>query len=329
MRKFYILFIAMLSATLAMAENTISIPAIEITPGETKTVEVYLNSEGMSGKQFGFDVELPEYVSFVGENGNGKFYDCVQGLPNFISVKKQTNGDLRFGAMGVTIAAGEKLPVASFDIVAADEFEGGEIIFKSINIAGDKTQGTANVAVTVKSDPVENPQGIYIKDFSIKPEGSAVVTVYLNWTAISSKQVGCDLKLSGEGLEWDGDANGSFDSRVSGLPNFMGIKIQTNGDLRIGTMGVSIPEGDDVFATFKVKTTEKFKGGTITIYNINVEGNKLDPIEVKVTADSTDGINNAIVNIENNAVVYNIAGQRVNANAKGIIIKNGKKFIAQ
>lgn len=31
----------------------------------------------------------------------------------------------------------------------------------------------------------------------------------------------------------------------------------------------------------------------------------------------------------NNAVMYNLAGQRVNSNAKGIVIKNGKKYVAK
>ena len=43
---------------------------------------------------------------------------------------------------------------------------------------------------------------------------------------------------------------------------------------------------------------------------------------------SASGISNATVDETNaNAPVYNLAGQRVGANAKGLLIKNGKKYI--
>lgn len=41
----------------------------------------------------------------------------------------------------------------------------------------------------------------------------------------------------------------------------------------------------------------------------------------------TDGINSINANINVNEPIYNIAGQRVNANAKGILIQNGKKYL--
>lgn len=48
---------------------------------------------------------------------------------------------------------------------------------------------------------------------------------------------------------------------------------------------------------------------------------------IEVTYTSTN-INNAIVEQGNeNAPVYNLAGQRVNKDSKGVLIQNGKKFI--
>lgn len=42
----------------------------------------------------------------------------------------------------------------------------------------------------------------------------------------------------------------------------------------------------------------------------------------------TTGISDITVNKANaNAPIYNLAGQRVNNNAKGILIQNGKKFV--
>ena len=47
----------------------------------------------------------------------------------------------------------------------------------------------------------------------------------------------------------------------------------------------------------------------------------------KVTAGTSTGINNITTSAADNAPVYNLAGQKVNAAYKGVVIKNGKKMI--
>lgn len=44
--------------------------------------------------------------------------------------------------------------------------------------------------------------------------------------------------------------------------------------------------------------------------------------------DTTDGINSVSVNA-NDGVIYNVAGQRVSENYKGIVVKNGKKYLVK
>jgi len=65
--------------------------------------------------------------------------------------------------------------------------------------------------------------------------------------------------------------------------------------------------------------------GKLTNFNGTYEfttGNYIYSIE------ETSGINNPTVNVLNeNAPVYNLAGQRVSKDAKGILIQNGRKFI--
>ena len=41
------------------------------------------------------------------------------------------------------------------------------------------------------------------------------------------------------------------------------------------------------------------------------------------------GIENITAQPENTGVAYNIAGQRVNNSAKGLVIRNGKKFFVK
>ncbi len=51
-------------------------------------------------------------------------------------------------------------------------------------------------------------------------------------------------------------------------------------------------------------------------------------LEVTVTRnDSGSGISTVVTKIDNNAPAYNVAGQRVNSGFKGLIVKDGKKFM--
>lgn len=51
------------------------------------------------------------------------------------------------------------------------------------------------------------------------------------------------------------------------------------------------------------------------------------PIHVIQGEPQTDGVNSVSANTAKKNVSYNVLGQRVNANAKGIVIKNGQKFV--
>ena len=48
---------------------------------------------------------------------------------------------------------------------------------------------------------------------------------------------------------------------------------------------------------------------------------------LKVVRETATGIQEIPVKVINNGAIYNLAGQRVNENYKGIVIKNGKKYI--
>lgn len=82
------------------------------------------------------------------------------------------------------------------------------------------------------------------------------------------------------------------------------------------TQAVSLAgyEGKKIKVGFKYVSTDK-AAGTWEIRNFKVSTDVSGINEIK--ADKLDV----------NAPVYNLAGQRVNANAKGILIQNGKKFI--
>ena len=50
------------------------------------------------------------------------------------------------------------------------------------------------------------------------------------------------------------------------------------------------------------------------------------PIEV-LQGDATTGINGATVNVARDGKTYNLSGQRVAPDTKGIVIRDGKKYV--
>ncbi len=81
----------------------------------------------------------------------------------------------------------------------------------------------------------------------------------------------------------------------------------------------------------EVVSETKTSSSDVQITGFNLTGTDLTiaPSVDDENAGGTTGIEN-VENVENvNAPAYNVAGQRVNANVKGLIIKGGKKFIVK
>lgn len=75
----------------------------------------------------------------------------------------------------------------------------------------------------------------------------------------------------------------------------------------------SLAKESEYSAVFK--GFEGDKAGDVLVYGI------------KFVVSDTSGITSVENAVEADAATYNVAGQRVNANAKGLVIKNGKKYI--
>lgn len=135
--------------------------------------------------------------------------------------------------------------------------------------------------------------------------GSAVTPV--TCTVTDSKNYLCDLvTIQGVNVTSDGAEKPKY--------------YATSGDDQIQIYnGFHLTAFDDL-STFVGEN--KTVTGIMIVYNTTYE---IYPIEDGIT---TTGINNPTTNVlDNNAPVYNLAGQRVSKDAKGILIKNGKKII--
>lgn len=106
-----------------------------------------------------------------------------------------------------------------------------------------------------------------------------------------------------------------------------GIKINSSGVLAVGLVGASVPEGTNELVTFSIAADEAFAGSEIKFTRVKVAGVNIEDFTVNVSNNDTPTAITSVKQNDNTDVIYNINGQRVNANAKGIVIKNGVKTI--
>ena len=81
------------------------------------------------------------------------------------------------------------------------------------------------------------------------------------------------------------------------------------------------------YRAYTIKIESGVKDIQITGFNITGTDLSIAPAEDNPGMGDATGIENVENNVDTNAPAYNVAGQRVNGTAKGLIIKGGKKFI--
>jgi hypothetical protein len=100
------------------------------------------------------------------------------------------------------------------------------------------------------------------------------------------------------------------------------VKVSGAYDATNSTLG-----GVAVYDKFKTGALENLTdGGTYTMVAICISY-KSAPELCPVSEDLVTGINALETNEEAEGAIYNLAGQRVNENYKGVVIRNGKKYI--
>ena len=83
-----------------------------------------------------------------------------------------------------------------------------------------------------------------------------------------------------------------------------------------GANATGLSSGDDKY--------NMWVGEEVGAYDIEID---LKAMTWKATFNSATGISNITLSKKENETTYNLAGQRVNGNAKGIVIRNGKKIV--
>ncbi len=329
MKKF--LFIALFFQAISVFADDITIAPFKIKKGETKTVEIVVeNANDLPGtKPLSCNISLPKGLNWEGTNANAKDTERLKSSGMKTYQVNPTTNVLKLTTVSAVVDAGSGT-MWTFDITAASDFEGGVITLSSKNINGVKF-ADSTTQVDVDEDAPARTDLVYIADFAIEKGKTMTVEIILNNAEplLGTKPLSCNISLP-EGLNWEGtNANATDTERLksAGMKTYQ-VNPTTNV-LKLTTVSAVVDAGFGPVWTFQIKADEDFAGGPIKMTSINVNGVKQPDVEVTVTAAPGTGIDNAIVNVENNAVVYDLVGRQVNANAKGILIKNGKKFIVK
>lgn len=100
---------------------------------------------------------------------------------------------------------------------------------------------------------------------------------------------------------------------TSEAPAAWNVEPQADGTFKIEMNGYFMQWGEGTYTSFGVYT--------------EMQANAVLPY-LYVLDNTTNGISNPTVNVlDSNAPIYNLAGQRVSKDTKGILIQNGRKFI--
>lgn len=102
-----------------------------------------------------------------------------------------------------------------------------------------------------------------------------------------------------------------------------------NGWLSKGTMNnlEADREVNGEWIDYNYKTTKPAEG-TVRKSTITFKGaSETITFNLTINTDTSAGVETVVVNHNNNGQTYNLAGQKVNANTKGLVIRNGKKII--
>lgn len=158
------------------------------------------------------------------------------------------------------------------------------------------------------------------------------VTVDANNKTVDGVKYTQRIKMGGTAA-WNGDTKAP-EARILAfaVPGACKIKIiacsASGSEDRNFAIATGASEDDIIaqkLATSTVTSYEVDYSGTATTIYIYSLKSGVNFYDISYTSTGT-GISN--INAEaTNAPVYSLAGQRVNANAKGLVIKNGKKYV--
>lgn len=182
----------------------------------------------------------------------------------------------------------------------------------TIKIEGQEVKNGDNVVVNkAVKETVLNP-ALKMYDLGVEVEFKSLIAQTVETSGIDLDQIQPGLACCPTGFTCT-TANADNGWLSTGTMNDLAAGREVNGEWIHYSYGANKKPADGTVR----KSTITFKGASETIqFNLTIDTN-------------TTGINGVTVEPANNGAAFNLAGQRVNAEAKGIIIRNGKKMLVK
>lgn len=206
---------------------------------------------------------------------------------------------------------------------------GGEMIIQG---AGGEDGGTITakkVTITTKMNYVTEGRNIAFDEW-----GSIVASEF-NGLSDDAKIV-FTYECGGEVSEYKGWGCGqlmSIDQSVNLNRSFpMGPAGENTDAMLLSDIKTALNTGPDQYGRYGLYWNVWGQGdGKATVKRVSVKAYEVVGFTGEGYKDPTSatGIENITAQPENNGEAYNIAGQRVNNSAKGLVIRNGKKFFVK
>lgn len=196
----------------------------------------------------------------------------------------------------------------------------GQTVIKA-EFAGNDEYEAASVQYTLTVKPAPAPtQDVTVAEALAVIEGLADGATTDQTYNVTGYAQGLDFQRNGEGALYGNVNFVMVDEQGMGVPELTVYRCKNIGNVAFTEETISdLKEGDKVVVYGQL---QKYKSGeTITpeIKNCYL-----------VAINPTTGINNVTATKLNvNAPMYNLAGQKVNNNYKGVVIQNGKRFIVK
>lgn len=242
--------------------------------------------------------------------------DAVTNAKEVNSIKLQVSSDETFSNVS--------------EEVAASDIAAGDLVFKTTKAAAndyykvvfDCQQGSKNGLVQVsKVEYYKEGDAPTIVDITNTPE-TAYTVAKAKELIDAGKGLATSVYVKGKVSRASKELNETYGSLSYYISDdgTTGNELQVYGGLSFGgekfTSVDDIKVGDEVVVYGQLK---KFN----TTYEI-------DKNNTLISKNGATGINKVVTDVDSaDAPVYNLAGQRVGKNAKGVLIKNGKKYVVK
>lgn len=234
------------------------------------------------------------------------------------SIKLQVSSDETFSKVSEEVSA------------SASDIAAGDLVFKT-------TKAAANDYYKVVFDCQKSSKNGFVQVSKVEyyQEGTAPTIVDITNTPETAYTVAKAKELidAGKGLATSVYVKGKV-SRASeelnedygSLSYYISDDGTTNNELQVYG-GLSF-KGEKFTSVDDIKVgDEVVVYGQLKMYNKTYE---IDKNNTLISKNGATGINKVVTDVDSaDAPVYNLSGQRVGKNAKGVLIKNGKKYVVK